>query len=108
MSTIDAHERGSLPMLDEWLNQLSATQRNLLRAHADDEDLPANVVDLINTGRLSPMQVSDGVAAQKARTCHAPSPPPWETRWNPTTLAERVKGVEQPRPLGRLAGTAPL
>ena len=58
--TLETPERGSLPMLDGWLEQLTAAERNLLRAHANDEDLPANVVDLISTGPLSPMRVSDG------------------------------------------------
>jgi hypothetical protein len=57
--TTETSQHGSLPLLDSWLAQLTATERNLLRAHANDTDLPSDVVDLINTGPLSPMQVND-------------------------------------------------
>ena len=57
--TTETSQHGSLPLLEAWLAQLTATERNLLRAHAHDTDLPSDVVDLINTGPLSPMQVND-------------------------------------------------
>jgi hypothetical protein len=59
MTTSDATEYGTLPMLDDWLKQLTASQRNLLRAHVGDQQLPADVVDLICTGPLSPMRATD-------------------------------------------------
>ena len=57
--TIETSQRGSPPLLEAWLTQHTATERNLSRAHANDTDLPSDVVGHINTGPLSPMQVSD-------------------------------------------------
>ena len=81
--TTETSHRGSLPLLEAWLTQLTPTERNLLRAHADDTDLPAKVVDLINTGPLSPMHVSD-------RPAHS------ETIAMPPQIATALGSISEP------------
>ena len=81
--TIETSQRGSLPLLEAWLSQLTATERNLLRAHADDTDLPSDVLDLINTGPQSPMQVND-------RPAHS------ETIGMPPQIATALGSISEP------------
>jgi hypothetical protein len=82
--TLEPSETDSLSWLDAWLEQLTAAERNLLRAHADSKDLPADVVDLIDTGPLSPMRVSDGREAAEA----VHMPPSIATALGPTMEPE--------------------
>ena len=48
----------SLPIVDEWLDRLLPEQIALLRAHEDDAELPDEVLELLNSGPVSPMRVT--------------------------------------------------
>ena len=45
--------------LDEWLQSLTTEQLTMLSLHQDSEDLPVLVLEILRTGPLSPMQVTD-------------------------------------------------
>jgi hypothetical protein len=49
-------DSNSLPAVEEWLAQLSPGQRALLRDNINSDPLPPEVVELLMTGPLSPMQ----------------------------------------------------
>jgi hypothetical protein len=67
--TLDSerYDKGRLPLVDEWLEQLGPDELTLLRAHLNDVDLSAEVMRLLQTGPISPMQVSNGGAGSAAK-----------------------------------------
>jgi hypothetical protein len=61
----------SLPIVDEWLDQLSPEEIDLLRAHQDDAKLPDEVLELLDSGPISPMQVT-GIKNNDIPYCRMP------------------------------------
>ncbi len=59
--TTDSERIQSTPLstVDAWFESLTDEQVALLRRHKDSQDLPLLVLALVQTGPLSPMQISD-------------------------------------------------
>lgn len=48
-----------LPIVRDWFSRLTAEQVATLRQHVDDATLPAEVLDVLHTGPLTPMHITD-------------------------------------------------
>ena len=70
-----------LTPVDEWLQSLSSDQMAVLERFQDSHDLPNDVLSILESGPLSPMQVSNGEGQGASRMPPAIKQALMQSRW---------------------------